>query len=229
MANDTVYVDSLVAWAKGPIRVRGTLAVGNWREPAINLFLRHERRRAVQQRSSAKIRLDAGLALSGPFDNAYLSGAIVVTQGVVYAPEPTGRHIVGAGDPALFNVLDTAIVTERDLFPPISPFLANLRVDVSLDINHNMWVRNREANIEIYTDDPLSIHEEGQSLSITGVRSRPIAANTTSSASDFRSSAARRCSSADPSSIRRCRSPANIRCRSPVAVRSTFASRSAER
>ncbi len=168
MANDTVFVDSLVAWAKGPIRVRGTLAVGNWREPAMNLFLVTNGAEVFNNDRLAKIRLNAGLALSGPFDNAYLSGAIVVTQGVIYAPEPTGRHIVSSGDPALFNVLDTALVTERDLFPPISPFLANMRVDVSLDINHNVWVRNREANIEIYTDDPLTIHEEGQSLSITG-------------------------------------------------------------
>jgi translocation and assembly module TamB len=169
MANDTVYVDSLVGYAKGPVRVRGTLAVGNWREPAFNLFLVANGAELFNNKRLAKIRIDAGLALSGPFDNAYLSGAAVLTQGVIYAPEPTGRHVVGAGDPALFNVLDTALVTERDLFPPASPLLANLRVDVALSINHNVWVRNREANVEVYTDDPLSIHEEAQALAITGV------------------------------------------------------------
>jgi translocation and assembly module TamB len=169
MANDTVFVDSLVAWAKGPVRVRGSLAVGNWREPAFNLFLVSDGAELFDNKRLAKIRVNAGLALSGPFDNAYLSGAIVLTQGVIYAPEPSGRHVVSAGDPALFNVLDTALVTERELFPPASPFLTNMRVDVSLDINHNVWVRNREANIEVYTDDPLTIHEEGQALAITGV------------------------------------------------------------
>jgi translocation and assembly module TamB len=169
MANDTVFVDSLVGWAKGPVRLRGSLAVGNWREPAFNLFLVSEGAEIFNNKRLAKVRLDAGLALSGPFDDAYLSGAIVLTQGVVYAPEPSGRHVVSAGDPALFNVLDTALVTERDLFPPASPLLANMRVDVTLGIKHNVWVRNREANVEVYTDDPLSVHEEGQALSITGV------------------------------------------------------------
>jgi translocation and assembly module TamB len=169
MANDTVFVDSLVAWAKGPVRLRGSLAVGDWREPALNLFLVSDGAELFNNNRLAKIRVNAGLALSGPFDNAYLSGAIVLTQGVIYAPEPSGRHVVSAGDPALFSVLDTALVTERDLFPPASPFLTNMRVDVSLDINHNVWVRNREANVEVYTDDPLTIHEEAQALSITGV------------------------------------------------------------
>jgi translocation and assembly module TamB len=169
MLNDTVYVDSLVGWAKGPVRVRGTLAVGNWREPAFNLFLVANGAELFNNKRLAKVRIDAGLALSGPFENAYLSGAAVLTQGVIYAPEPSGRHVVGAGDPALFNVLDTALVTERDLFPPASPLLENLRVDVALSINHNVWVRNREANVEVYTDDPLTIHEEAQALSITGV------------------------------------------------------------
>ena len=36
-------------------------------------------------------------------------------------------------------------------------------------INHNTWVRNREANVEMYTDDPLAIHAEEQAFALTGV------------------------------------------------------------
>ena len=50
MANDTVYVDSIAAMAKGPVRVRGTLAVGDWREPAFNLYLVSSGARAAEQR-----------------------------------------------------------------------------------------------------------------------------------------------------------------------------------
>jgi translocation and assembly module TamB len=169
MANDTVYVDSLAAWAKGAVRVRGTLAVGNWREPSFNLFLVSDGAELFNNKQLAKIRIDAGLSLTGPFTNAYLSGAATLTQGVIYAPEPTGRHVLSAGDPNLFNVLDTATTADKDLFPPASPLLQNLRVDVSVGIKHNVWVRNREANIEVYTDDPLTIHEEAQTLAITGI------------------------------------------------------------
>jgi translocation and assembly module TamB len=77
--------------------------------------------------------------------------------------------VIGAGDPALFNVIDTAIVSDRELFPAESPLLANLRMDVQLSIRHNTWVRNREANVEVYTEDPLLIHAEQESFALTGV------------------------------------------------------------
>jgi len=169
MANDTVFVDSVSAWAKGPVHIRGTVAVGTWRDPNLNLFMVSDGAELFNTKSLAKLRLETGLALSGPFTKPYLSGAITATQGVIYAPEPTGRKVIGAGDPALFNVLDTAITADRDLFPPMSPFLANLRADVSIAVHHNVWVRNREANVEIYTDEPLTIHDQDQALSITGI------------------------------------------------------------
>jgi translocation and assembly module TamB len=168
MANDTVYVDSLAGWAKGPVRVRGTVAVGSWREPTFNLFLTSEGAE-LWHNDHGTVRVDAGVSLTGPFRDGYLSGAVTVTQGVINAPEPTGRHVIGAGDPALFNVLDTAITAERELFPPQSPLLANLRIELTVAIRRNTWVRNREANVEIYTDDPMFIRGEQQSLALTGV------------------------------------------------------------
>jgi translocation and assembly module TamB len=168
MANDTVYVDSIAGSAKGPVRVRGTLAVSNWREPALNLYLVSSRAQLMNN-DHAKILVDAGLALTGPFRSAYLSGSAAIVQGVLYAPEPTGRHLIGAGDPALFNVLDTATTTDQNLFPPESPFLANLRADVTVSVNRDTWVRNREANVEIYTDAPVSVHAEQEALVLVGV------------------------------------------------------------
>ncbi|HVX39756.1 MAG TPA: translocation/assembly module TamB domain-containing protein [Gemmatimonadaceae bacterium] len=168
MANDTVYVDSIAGSAKGPVRVRGTLAVGNWREPTFNLYLVSNGAQLLNNQWG-NLRVDAGLALTGPFTGAYLSGGVTITQGVIYAPEPTGRHLIGAGDPALFNVLDTAMVSDRALFPPVSPLLANLRMDIALNVRHDTWVRNREANVEIYTDNPVTVHEEQQALSLVGV------------------------------------------------------------
>ena len=168
MANDTVYVDSIAGWAQGPVRLRGTLAVGSWREPAFNLYLVSSGAQLMNN-DHANIRVDAGVAITGPFRSAYVSGAATILQGVVYAPEPTGRHMIGAGDPALFNVLDTAVTSDRELFPAQSPLLSNLRVDVALGVKHNTWVRNREANIEIYTDEPVAVRAEQQAFTLVGV------------------------------------------------------------
>jgi translocation and assembly module TamB len=168
MVQDTVYVDSIVGSAKGSVRVRGTLAVRDWREPTLNLYLVSSGAQLMHN-EYANVRVDAGLALTGPFRSAYLSGAVTIVQGVLYAPEPTGRHLIGAGDPALFNVLDTASTSDRSLFPAESPFMANLRVDVAVAVNHDTWVRNREANVEIYTDEPVSVHAEQEALVLVGV------------------------------------------------------------
>ena len=168
MLDDTVYVDSLAGWSKGPVRVKGTLAVGDWREPTFNLSLISSGAELLNNKWG-KVRVDANASLTGPFQTANLNGNATVTQGVIYAPEPTGQHVIGAGDPALFNVLDTALASDRELFPSPSPLLANLKMEVTLGIRHNTWVRNREANVEIYTDDPLIIHSESEAFDITGV------------------------------------------------------------
>jgi translocation and assembly module TamB len=163
-----VYVDSVAAKAIGDVHLRGSLAVGDWREPAFNLYFTSSGAELMNN-DNGKIRVDAGIALTGPFSGAYLSGGATIAQGVIYAPEPTGRHLVGSGDPELFNVLDTALTTERDLFPAASPLLKNLRVDVDVSVKRNTWVRNREANVEMYTDDPVSIRAEQSAFALTGV------------------------------------------------------------
>ncbi|MGH7618687.1 MAG: translocation/assembly module TamB domain-containing protein, partial [Gemmatimonadaceae bacterium] len=167
MANDTVYVDSLAGWSKGPLRVTGTLAIGNWREPSLDVRLVSSSAELLNNQYG-KLRVDASVALTGPFRTARLTGVVTITQGVIYAPEPQGRHVIGAGDPALFNVIDTAIKSDRDLVPTPSPFLANMRMDFTVDVRRNTWVRNREANVEIYTDNPLTVHAEQQAFEVTG-------------------------------------------------------------
>src|SRR6185436_1084155 len=57
-ANDTVYVDSIAGWSKGPVRVRGTLAVGNWREPTFNMFMTSEGAELLNN-DHGKVRVDA--------------------------------------------------------------------------------------------------------------------------------------------------------------------------
>jgi translocation and assembly module TamB len=167
MANDTVYVDSIVGQSGGPVRVRGTLAVGNWREPSFDLYVVAQDAEVLHN-ERGRLRADAGLALKGPFRRAYLSGEIDVLRGVINAPEPTDRRTIGAGDPALFSVLDTSIISDRELFPAHSPLLANMRAEVGLNVRHNTWVRNREANVEIYTEFPMMVRVEQEAFALTG-------------------------------------------------------------
>jgi translocation and assembly module TamB len=172
MANDVVTFgngadEPITGFAQGPVSLRGTINVGDWRDPSFDLYLYGEHAEVLNNRWG-KVRADLGLALKGPVKSPYLSGQVTITEGVIRAPEPTGKHVISAGDPALFNVLDTAMVTERDLFPARSPLLAKMRAEVTLEIRHDTWVRNQDANVEIYTEYPVRVNVANEEFNITG-------------------------------------------------------------
>jgi translocation and assembly module TamB len=167
MTGDTVYVDSIVAVAIGPVRVTGTVAVGNFREPAFDLALTANDAQLLNN-DRGEVHADAGLRIAGPLNQVYVSGQVTVLHGVFYIPPSSGKKLVGAGDPALFNVIDTAVVAQREIFPAQSPLFKNLRVDVDLVVDRNTWVRSREANVELFTDGPMRVAVVGDALTLSG-------------------------------------------------------------
>jgi translocation and assembly module TamB len=167
MTGDTVFVDSIAATALGPIRLAGTLGVGNWREPSFNLTLTANDAQLLNN-ERGEIHADADLKIAGPFTHATVNGQVTVVHGVLYIPEATGKTLVSAGDPALFSVVDTSIALQRELFPAQSPLLKGVEVDVNLAVNRGTWVRSRDANVEIYTDGPLNVSVAGDALTLTG-------------------------------------------------------------
>ncbi len=167
MTGDSVFVDSVTALAGGPIRLGGTLGIGNWREPTFNLFLTAQSALLLDDKRG-KVYASAGLRVSGPITNAYVSGQVTVNHGVIYIPESTGKNLVSQGDPALFAVLDTSLASQRDIFPAQSSLFKNLRVDVDLAVQRNTWVRSRDANVELFTDGPIRVSVVGDALTLVG-------------------------------------------------------------
>ena len=171
MRDDTVFIDSIAARAGGPVRLAGTVAMETFSNPVFNLEFFTQNARVLDN-ELGRLRADAELTMAGPFSNAYISGRSRVRSGVIYLPESDGKSVISAGDPALFNVVDTAVVTDREVLPTQSPLLAGLRMDVTLHVSRNTWVRSQEANVEIYTaDDGLSVHVDRakQTLAMEGV------------------------------------------------------------
>jgi translocation and assembly module TamB len=168
MTGDSVYIDSLVGDAGGRVRLKGALGLANWREPSFDLALRSDAARLVNN-DNGDLRVDTRLTLVGPFRKATVGGDLTIVRGVVRAPEGSRRTLVGPGDPALFNVVDTANEVARRLFPTQSPLVEGLSVNVAVRVNPNTWVRNREANIEIYTTEPMFVRDSSQTLMVRGV------------------------------------------------------------
>lgn len=169
LAHDTVVIDSVVARSGGRVRLAGGIGIKTLAAPSFDLKL-NARNALVIDNNMGHLRANANLAVTGPFDDVEINGSARVLGGVLYIPESNGKTLVGAGDPALFSVMDTSVASQRELFPAQSPLLANLGMNVRLAVSRDVFVRSRDANIELYTAGPLlvSIERDKQSIVLDG-------------------------------------------------------------
>jgi translocation and assembly module TamB len=167
---DTVVLDSLVARSGGTIRASGGVGIRSLSQPSFDLQLAARNARVLDN-DKGNLRIDTDATMVGPFNNADVIGTAQVLNGVIYIPQSSGKTLVGAGDPALFAVLDTSLASQRELFPAQSPLLANLRVNYAVGVNRDVFVRSTEANVEVYSDGDLHVNVDRakQSLTIDGV------------------------------------------------------------
>jgi hypothetical protein len=157
MMGDTVVIDSIAANSKGRMILTGGIGLRSLTAPSFDLRLRTNNAQVLDNHRG-DLSVSANLAMAGPFNDAHVTGNVRVTDGFVYIPQSDNKTLVGPGDPALYNVLDTAVTADRELFPGQSPLLANLRMDVNLRVDRDVFVRSREANIEVYSEQDLGIH-----------------------------------------------------------------------
>ncbi|MDQ6770192.1 MAG: translocation/assembly module TamB domain-containing protein, partial [Gemmatimonadota bacterium] len=157
MLGDTVVIDSVAANSKGRIVLTGGIGLRPLTAPSFDLKL-FTSGAQVLNNDRGQLTVGANLAMVGPFKDAHVTGNFRLRQGVIYIPPSDNKTLVGAGDPALFNVVDTAVMASRELFPSQSPLLANMRMDVNLRVDRDVFVRSREANVEIYSDEDLGVH-----------------------------------------------------------------------
>jgi translocation and assembly module TamB len=157
MLGDTVVIDSIAAYSKGRIVITGGIVVGALSAPSFDLKLQTQNAQVLNNHRG-ELRVSANLAMTGPFKDAHVTGDVRIREGFLYIPPSDNKNLVGQGDPAIFNVLDTAIMADRELFPTQSPLLANLRADVTLRVDRDVFVRSLEANVEVYSDGDLAVH-----------------------------------------------------------------------
>jgi translocation and assembly module TamB len=157
MMGDTVVVDSVAANNKGRMILTGGIGLGSLTAPSFDLRLRVDNAQVLDNHRG-DLSVSANLAMVGPFNDAHVTGNVRIRDGFLYIPQSDNKTLVGPGDPALYNVLDTAVMADRELFPGQSPLLANLRMDVNLRVDRDVFVRSREANIEVYSEQDLGIH-----------------------------------------------------------------------
>ncbi len=154
---DALVLDSLVARSdRGHIRAAGILDIRTPAEPGFDLTFQ-ARDAEVLDNEQGRLVVDSDLAMEGPLDGVRVTGDIDVLEGVIYIPEPE-KPVIDLDDPLVIAVIDTTRV-DPVVLPGPNPLLDNLEVDVDVEISRNTWVRNSDANIELYTppDGALSL------------------------------------------------------------------------
>lgn len=174
LAGDAITVDSLNANSGGgPIRVTGSIDVERLTAPAFDLRVNAENA-VLFDTDQGTVRTDADLVIVGPVDSARIEGEVQVREGVLIIPDVgEGKRVTALDDASVLPMVDSARIDE-EILPTPNPFLRNLSLDVGLRVARDTWVRNTDANVEIYTPpeaDPLRVrYNVGQpGLALDGV------------------------------------------------------------
>jgi autotransporter translocation and assembly factor TamB len=173
LRRDSVFVDSLIARSDdGPIRLSGALDISTPTAPSFDLALVAENATVLDNEIGRNVEANADLKIQGPFDRVRVTGAVYIDQGTFYIPE-SNEQLVDLDDPALARAIDTLSVSPGVL-PEENPLLRNLQVEVDVRIARNTWVRNTDANVEIYTPDDadalqVRMDRRSESLTLDGV------------------------------------------------------------
>jgi len=138
------------ARAGGAALVSGTLDVSDLRDPGFALALSASGFQAASRRD-VEARIGGTAQLSGRFRNPLVTGDLRVEQGNLFLDEfVRASTVVDLTDPTFFDVVDTTLVSVRPVLEASqNPFLQNLRMDVGLTIQRDVWLRSNQINVEI--------------------------------------------------------------------------------
>jgi translocation and assembly module TamB len=167
MTGDSVYVDSIAGSANGPVRLTGTMAIGNWREPTFNLTF-HAQDAELLNTDRGEVHANADLKITGPFAHANVTGRVRRRARRPLRPRVEREEARRAGDPQLFSVVDTSVALERELFPAESPLFEGLGVDVELSVERGTWVRSQRRQRRGLSPTGRCRCGAGDALTLTG-------------------------------------------------------------
>ena len=155
---DSLVVDSVrVRSGDGTIRLNGGVSLRKLSDPVFDLAL-VARNARVLDGSKGRIRVLADLTMKGPLTATTIDGSLRVREGVYRIQEERrATEVLSANDPAVLGAVDSTQAFERGLVAPPSAFARGLKTHVVARIDRDVWVRSKEANVEIFTDGELAL------------------------------------------------------------------------
>jgi hypothetical protein len=158
LVGDSLFVDSLVALARGPLRVNGSVNIADRAHPFVNLVATGHNVRVLDS-TLGLLDVDANAVALGPLDALRVTGRAEMLGG--YLALKSFRkdllRVKAPGDLATFAVFDTAAPpgdTERVRVALAEPKRVAVIADLSLVVDRGTYYRQRpDANTEFFTED----------------------------------------------------------------------------
>lgn len=166
MRGDSLILDSLVARSGGRIAITGGLGIAKIAEPGFDLHivadnarvLDNYNLRTVDPRGAlGRVDADADMTVKGPYEAVVVNGRVRIRKGIIQIPQSDTREPLTAGDAAVFAAIDTLKEGFDGIVGKPSPLMNNLKMNLSLAVNRDTWVRSKEANVEIFSVGDLKI------------------------------------------------------------------------
>jgi autotransporter translocation and assembly factor TamB len=155
VVGDSVRIDSLVAKSQGWIRATGTIDLTDPSVPVVSILQTARNARVINTQDRGRANVDDSITVDGPITAPYVTGRVHVLAGVIYIPNVGEKKPIDLDDPVVYLVADTGNRSTRTVIPAPNPLLQNLLMDVDVKIEPTVWVRNKDANVEIQTDGNL--------------------------------------------------------------------------
>jgi len=168
LARDATAEVDVRARSAGGMQIQGTLDLATLTNPGFDLSISASGFQAIDRRD-LEGRFGGDLSLGGTYQQPVITGTARVDQGVLRIEEfARGTEVIDLSDPRFFDVVDTSFVAQPDIDVSQNPFLQNLRVEVTLSVQRNTWLRSRSMNVEMGGDLVVNWNRNTGDLVLTG-------------------------------------------------------------
>ncbi|MFQ5747293.1 MAG: translocation/assembly module TamB domain-containing protein [Gemmatimonadota bacterium] len=175
-AGSRAVLDSvhLASSAGGEGFVSGSVDLAAFRNPAFDLDLQASGFRGIERRL-ASLSIDGTGKLGGDYERPELTGSFRFSDGEIRAERfIRQQQVVDLTDPDVFSLIDTTLVSERRLIRRIrNPFMRNLRMDITLAMGPDLWLRSRTMEVELAGEMNLRMDRAVQDLTAFGTLQLP--------------------------------------------------------
>lgn len=166
-----IVIDSIGGKSgEGTMNFAGRIGIADVTNPTFNLTF-NAKDATVLDNDIGDLSANATIAMKGPMNGVTVSGKARIVHGTIYIPNGGGPRQVSTDDPAVINVIDTSDARTQKIVSTESPLMENMTLDVKLSVARDTWARSPDANIEFYTQGPLTIlkNRTDEGVSLDGV------------------------------------------------------------